>query len=302
VLSDVISGGLSPPGFPHGSRGRNLMLAGDFSGTHSGPLYTTYAFLLLDLDRNTWWFQAQRAFRMEALRGGRRLSFKALNDRKKRGALPLFLMAADQIEGALVVIAVARNGISLFKPREHNLEVSELISSWKAGVHEHLLRVVHLSALCVSLVSQPDQNLLWISDQDEIVSNDNQITRLTHLFAQVWGNITSHALGHLQLGSTRSDDGTLALEDLAAIPDLGAGAACEAISGMRRQGCFPVRGLYNRLPIGLSAKTDYILRWLAVRDRPLRRVMVVVDPAETGTASTVTRLTFGPIPHLVVSS
>ena len=68
--------------------------------------------------------------------------------------------------------------------------------------------------------------------------------------------MTTHNLGRVKLGSTRSDDGSLALEDLAAIPDLAAGAACEVLSLMTRQGLFPVTGIYNRLPLGLSRKTN----------------------------------------------
>ena len=156
-LRGTITGALTGSGFPSGPRGHDLFLAADFSGTHRGPLYTTYAFLLLDLDRNGWWLNAQRVFRYEALQGGRRFSFKALNDAARRLALLPFLLMADEIEGALIVVAVDKGHDSLFAPRSPDADLS-LIAAWKPTVHEHLMRVTHLSALCVSVASKPNQN------------------------------------------------------------------------------------------------------------------------------------------------
>lgn len=297
-LRAIISRQLGGLGFPDGSRGNDLFLAADFSGTHRGPLYTTYAFLLLDLDRNGWWLNAQRVFRSEALIDGRRISFKALNDGARRRALLPFLLMADEIEGALIVVAVDKKHDSLFQPMGDDADLS-LIEAWKPAVHEHLMRVTHLSALCVSLTSKADQNLLWVCDQDDIASNDRQITALTKLFGHVWAQMTEHNMGHLRLGSTRSDDGSLALEDLAAVPDLAAGAACEVLSHMRRQGVFPVRGIYNRLPMGLTGKTHKLLRWLSVTDRPLKRLLIVIDDVAPG-QSKATLLKFAPIPDVVL--
>jgi hypothetical protein len=241
---------------------------------------------------------AQQVFRSEALSDGRRLSFKALNDGVRRRALLPFLLMADEIEGALIVVAVDKKHESLFQPRREDADLS-LIEAWKPAVHEHLMRVTHLSALCVTLTSKADQDLLWICDQDEIASNDQQITALTKLFGHIWGQMTEHNMRHLRLGSTRSDDGSLALEDLTAIPDLAAGATCEVLSYMRRQGVFPVRGIYNRLPLGLSGKTQRLLSWLAVSDRPLKRMMIAID--ETGPGkSTATLLRLAPIPRVLV--
>jgi len=296
-LAEIISRGLGGSGFPRDNRGTNLVLVADFSGTHRGPLYTTYAFLLLDLDRNSWWLNAQRAFRLEALRSGRRLSFKALNDSARRRALLPFLLMADEIEGALIVFAVDKAHDSLFSPRDENADLS-LIEAWKPTVHEHLMRVTHLSALCTTLVSKPGQNLHWFCDQDDVASNDKQIIALTRLFGHVWSQMTEHDLGHLRLGSTRSDDGTLALEDLAAIPDLAAGAACELLSHMTRQRLFPVPGLYNRIPLGISGKTERLTQWLAVPDRPLKRVVITIQATAPG-RSTASRLRFAPIPDLI---
>ena len=67
----------------------------------------------------------------------------------------------------------------------------------------------------------------------------------------------------------------------------------------RRQGVFPVQGLYTRTPLGLSAKTQRLLPWLATNDRPLKRVMIVIDATGPG-KSTTRRLSLGAIPDLLL--
>lgn len=264
-------------GFPNGHRGRTLLSVSDFSGSHRNALFNTYAFLSMDVDKLGWWLDGQRTFRRDTLKDRRRLSFKALNDRGRRKVLPLFLSAANEIEGALMVVAIAKDFGSLFEPRTPGGENETLLLAWKRGVHEHLLRIVHLGGLFTALTTKPGQNVLWVADQDEIASNERQLRALTDLSVRVWGNMLTHDLGHVRIGTTWSDDGSLALEDLAAITDLAAGSACEAVSAMVRQGVFPVPGIVNRLPVGLTDKTEFLLHWLSQTDRPLRRTLIVVD-------------------------
>ncbi|MBY0566017.1 MAG: hypothetical protein K2P70_01800 [Hyphomonadaceae bacterium] len=298
VLSGVVSDALLGVGFPQGLRGRQLYSVADFSGAHSNVGYDTYAFLVFDLDRNEWWLTAQRAFRSEALKSRRRMSFKNLGDRARRRALKPFLMAAEEIEGALIVFAIKKDHGSMFITSPSARE-DDALKMWKPTVREHLMRVLHLGALVIARVSAPGQDLMWITDQDEIASNDAQLTEMTTLFANIWGNITDHSLGHLRCGTTRSDDGSLVLEDLCAIPDLAAGASCELLSVMAREQLFPVKGLVTPLrPSGFSPKTIVISNWLADRTRPLKRIIVVLDADGTNDAGRVTHLRLEPIPSL----
>jgi hypothetical protein len=96
----------NPKVFPHAKRGRTLILVGDFSGQHHGQHFDTYSFLICDLDCNSNWLNAQRSFRNHVLQQKRRMSFKGMNDGKKRAALIPFLRMASQIEGCLVQFAI----------------------------------------------------------------------------------------------------------------------------------------------------------------------------------------------------
>jgi hypothetical protein len=281
-----------------GKRGRTHLCICDFGGAHRGALFNTYAFLELDVDDNAHWFVSQRAFRCDAFATRRRMSFKALNDRERRSALPSFLDGANSIDGALVVFAVAKDMDSLFATVEANEDRECLLAAWKPNVREHLLRVTHLSAAVISVATVPGQNLLWIADEDEIASNDRQLVALTQLVGRVFSNALTHDLGHLRVGTTRSDNGSLELEDLAAICDLAAGCTSEAVSAMKAKRLFPVRGIVNRLPSGLTDKTQFLLEWLSTKDCRLRKTVIVIDEPE-GRRPRLTTLSFQHIPRLI---
>jgi len=298
VISGVLADALVGAGFPQGVRGRQLYSVADFSGAHASAGYDTYAFLVFDIDRNSWWLRAQRAFRSEVLKSRRRMSFKNLKDRARRRALKLFLMAAEEIDGALIVFAIKKDHGSMFmtSPVERD---DDVLNAWKPTVRERLMRILHLGALVVAGVSKPGQDLMWITDQDEIASNDTQLTQMTSVFARIWGNMTDHSLGHLRCGTTRSDDGDLALEDLCSIADLAAGATCELLSVMARQRLFAVKGIVTPLrPSAFSQKTMAISNWLAERARPLKRIIIVLDADGSNGAARVTHLRLEPLPSL----
>lgn len=261
--------------FPNIPRGRQLISAADFSGSHANSLYETYAFLLLDLDANQWWLQAQKAFRGEVLKT-RRLSFKALNDRVRRDALPAFLTVADEIQGTLVVVAIDKATGTLFE-RSPRSDLEVWLEGWKPAVREQVLRIAHLGSYLIAGLSAPHQDVLWIVDQDQVAANDEQLTRLTKVVGTIGQNYLRHDAGHLRCATTRSDDGSLAIEDLAAIADLAAGAFAEYLNAQTRQGTFPVRGVISPEPVGLTAKTRFLCRWLISSPGPLKRLFITLD-------------------------
>ena len=258
-----------PRAFPNiDPRGQTLIVVADFGGQHKGQRFDTFAFLVLDLDESSRWLEGQRVFRRAVMPNARRMSFKAMNDNLRRQALLPFLSLADCIEGWLVLFAVSKTGGSMFGGAAQSAETRDFLADWKPGVRERLLRIMDLSAFLLSGLSSPGQDILWIIDEDEIAANIQQLTQLTKVFARVSSNSVAHDLRHLQCGTTRSDDGSLSLEDLAAICDLGAGTFSEVATAMVNQGRFPRRGVVTALPVGLSWKSRVFATWLAASDRP----------------------------------
>lgn len=261
-------------------RGRALLIATDMGGSHAGQLFETYSFLVIDLDRNAEWLSAQKAFRTRILRSRRRMAFKALNDRVRRVALAPFLQIGSQIHGWLVTFAISKNGLSFFKPEPHDPEIVEKLAGWKRPVQERLLRVLHLSAFLISGLSVPKQNVLWIIDQDEVASNVEQLTQLSHLLGTVASHSLMHDLGHIRCATAKSDDGTFSMEDLLSYCDLAAGAVCEVATTMAGGHRYLQEHIVAPLPSAVSWKARTIISWLAAISGNLRQLTCLIELRE----------------------
>lgn len=277
-------------------RGQTLVMVADFGGQHKGQHFDTYAFLILDLDRNGRWVQGQRLFRQTVMPNARRMSFKAMNDNRRRQALFPFLGLSDGIEGWLVLFGVSKAGGSLFGGLEKAAGVEDLFAHWKPSVRERLLRIMHLSAFLLSGLSSPQQDVLWFIDEDEVAANAQQLTQLTNIFGRVSSNSLAHDLRHIRCGTTRSDDGTLSLEDLVAVCDLAAGAYCEVATAMIKQGRFPRRDVITALPADLSWKTRVLTTWLAADSGPLQRLTCSIELESTSPRMRATMMRWHAVP------
>src|SRR5262245_34563537 len=86
LLADTFdrAASLRPRDFPNVEpRGQCLLMVSDFGGQHKGQCFDTYAFTILDLDRNDHWLRGQRVFRRIMLPNARKMSFKAMNDKQR---------------------------------------------------------------------------------------------------------------------------------------------------------------------------------------------------------------------------
>ena len=252
-----------------------MLVTCDIGGSQKFQRYETFSFLVLDLDRNGPWLATQAAYRAQFFTHHRRMSFKALNDGLRRRALPSFLRLASLVDGMLVTFAVDK----LKRPQiGFDDEVQEELSAfWKSAVVDRLMWVIYLSVFLISGLSATGQDVMFIVDEDEVAANVPQLTKLTELFGRACSNQGGPMMGHLRCGTAKSDDGSLALEDLLAIPDLAAGAVSEFTDVVRRQGAGPLSGLIQRLPPVLTWKTRFIMPWLNARDQSLTRLTCIID-------------------------
>jgi hypothetical protein len=209
----------------------------------------------------------------------------------RRRALVPFMRAAAVIEGCLAQFAISKVGGSLFTAASNDERGTELLKRWKPNVQERLLRVLHLSAFLLSGLSAPGQDVLWIVDEDDIAANVTMLTDLTELFARVMSSYSSHPLGHLRCGTTATvEDGTLALEDLAAIADLTTGALGELCTGFITDDVFPRKGLITPLPSNLSWKTKLIGSWMAAPGFSIRRHTTILELRPGSTRARISTL------------
>ena len=125
-----------------------------------------------------------------------------------------------------------------------------------------LVKIALFGSFLVGGLSSPRQNLRWITDEDEVVSNVRTQAAAGIVLDSLLGRCCSHRLGSVFLGiAGKFEDGRRA-EDLCAIPDLVGGAIAEVLASLH--GSIPEStSLLTLLPTHLSTKTELIFGWLS---------------------------------------
>jgi hypothetical protein len=279
VSDAVLRYEISSPGrLPYLGSSNTLLVASDYSGGNASP-YRVYAFVTTAVDALGPWRVSMAELRSRLLPQQRRLSFKRLRDSNRKRALLPFLHAANKLPAFLLVIAISREIGSLLDAAgggESNLFTP--IAHWKKSTQEELFRVLCFVSLLIGGLSRPAQNALWISDEDAILANEARMKEISQLFLGLASNIVQHPMGHLRWTTTRYDAGDNNLEDLAAIPDLVAGAMLDFL---QRDGALSTR------MIQLDERSSPIMWWLTKATQIGSRILLL-DRDEKGQSFTRT--------------
>lgn len=269
-----------PGALPSFDTATQILAGSDYGGQHSSSQYESLAFVVADAMKLRPWDEARVRCRKAHLPDGRRMSFKSLNDKLRVAALPDFLSAADLIPGLLLVVLFDKQIGSIFDADEEQPEVPDefrKLIEWPARTQERVLRICHVMALVLAGLSRELQNVLWITDEDEIAANVERHTLFTKAFGNIASHYLQHRLGHLRVATTASDTGKRDLEDFVAIADLAAGAICHSLNAYGATGLSSVPGLVVPPPPGAPPKVDRLLGWFSNDATSLRRLVLSID-------------------------
>jgi hypothetical protein len=284
-----------PTALPNLHGAGTIIATSDYSGQHKSSKFEAYAFLFVDGRAVTNWDRQRRWVRRYYRTEGRSISYKKLGDALKRRMLPAFLEAANMLPGLCVCVLIDKSIPSMFRA-EGPLDLSESAlapyAHYSGDTLEKLLRIVHLQSFFLAGLTRPGQNVLWFTDQDDIAANEGGIIKLTGIWRNVFGNYLQHDLGHVRCGTTGSDDGSLQIEDLAAIPDLVAGATAETVNAHSAEGTMPRSRLIVPPPTVMSSKAQRLIGWLTEDHWPLRKLVFCFEAKSGSTELTVKRLRF----------
>lgn len=276
-----------PDSLPNIRNGPSIVVTSDYSGHHTTAEFEVISIFLSNLNNFSDWDYKRRILREKFLTKNRRMSFKDLHDKQRQKALLPFLLATNTISGLVATIAVHRTIKSMFS-KKGRINLSEPVlqqyNHWNPKTFERLLRVLHFVSFFVSGLSNPGQNMLWFTDEDEIAPNDERVKEVTYIWGRILSHYLSHSLGHIRFGTTnRCDDGSRQIEDLASIPDLVAGAASEFFSASYKDGQLIAQDLWTPAVSAISAKTRQIATWLANEEKPLKRLFLLLSPSKSNT-------------------
>ena len=265
--------------------GPTIALMSDYGGEHRKSSYEVTSILVLDSENTGQWEYMRREIRLKKLKDSRRMSFKNLGDQRRKQAFEPFLLAANSITGVCASFAIHKEVKFLCtNPKQFGefIQQFELEGGWNAKALDHLIRLVHFICLLIAGLSQPNQNVYWISDEGSFFANTPRCQDVTRLASYFTSYYVKHQLGELGIGTTQIDEDNLRLEDLAAVPDLVAGAVADLTTRIATTyGRRIPLNLALSLPNKLPPKVQVLVDWLTDDTQRLKRPIVVFDLAET---------------------
>ncbi len=258
-----------------------LIMASDYGASHKTAQYESMSFVLADLSACGRWQYLRESVRTKTLGNRRTMSFKKImSDRVRARSLIPFLRAADKIPGLLATFLIDKRVTPLLSeqmPDDASQSQVGKLSRWNENSFTKLTRIGQLGAMLVAALSSTGQDVIWVTDQDEIASNKEKLTEATNVVAHYMCHYLTHNMGHFRFGTTQIDNGSMELEDLAALPDLAAGTMSELMSCTIKQLGRSHGRVQTPLPEDVSKKTHAILMWLAEKEHPLKRIAISID-------------------------
>jgi len=253
-------------------RGRSLWVLSDYSFDNPASDFDVVGLLLADPEASGDWNCLRSQVRAKLLVDRRRMSWKKLNsDSRRRAAFFPFLKAADHICGLSIALAFHRD--SAFQIPDDDLrrfqDSFQLTANWKARNFEQMFRIAYCTAMFIAGLSSHGQDIHWVSDQDRAFANEAIEKDTLGVVVKLLNIFSPHKLGELRYGTTSCTGSDLLEEDLAAIPDLMCGAACEILTSIKRE-YKDIPEIYSKLP-KLTSRPREFLKWYASGPWPLKR-------------------------------
>ncbi len=211
------------------------VIASDYSGQHRQATHEVYSFLVTTWPALEAWLPLRQAFRARWLPDGRRLSFKQLREPVRRRAYPHFLDLAGALPANLLTVMIDNRVGSFIAGGPHALADALddcFVPGASGGSIEKIYRLAVLMAMVQAGLRDPRQPAMWISDHDETLDTHDKRERFARLATYLTFGLTRGAVtGELHFMTTLSQHVPAWGEDLAAIPDIAAGA-CANLSGV----------------------------------------------------------------------
>jgi hypothetical protein len=238
-------------------QGPMVFIASDYSGAHKSSKYEVISVLYVDAEASSEWEERRRHVRHHTMGDGRRMSFKSLRDRHRQKAIVPFLSVAEALTGVCVSLVIRKSIRSLHGDKDVFDQFRKVLpfkGKWRDKQLERMMRITHLVSFLIGGLSRPGQNIYWISDQDDIFADEHKSTDTAQVISRFTSHYVKHQLGELGIGTTTLDEGDRFEEDLAAIPDLAAGATAELANKLA-----DVCG--GRIPLGVAIPLERVLVW-----------------------------------------
>jgi hypothetical protein len=268
---------------PDLSTAERIVIASDYGGQHDLPSHRSYAMLLADSMSIDSWDAGRVSVRERHLTDGRRMSYKKLTESLRWKALPEFLQAADELKGVLMTVLVDRRIESVLSP-----DVTKFIRDQlphqenlpKRHILEYMIRIALFMSLLAGGLLRDGQDVVWITDEDPTVDSSERKAQMSAVLRIVSSQYEPPDFKSMKSTTTASPDPSKSLEDLAAIPDLAAGALTAVLTEYPDLLRSIIAGGRVVPSERMQEKTKHLMGWLSWKRAALKRWVFVIDPDE----------------------
>jgi hypothetical protein len=262
------------------------VVVSDYSGQHRAATHEAYSFLVTTWEALQSWLPQLEEFRAQWLPDGRRLSFKQLREPMRRRAYPHFLNLAALLKGNLITFMIDRR-LETFVAGGPAALAEALDDCFPPGTPPGSVEKMYRVALFVAMIQaglrKETQKSYWISDHDEALDSFDKREGFARLSTYLGFGLTGWRNAAAQIFmTTEGPDLPKWVEDLAAIPDVAAGA-CARLS--HHLPTFLGKPTWT---VGMSSdnvadwRAREFGRWLSSADGLLRYVLVRLGPNASG--------------------
>jgi hypothetical protein len=265
-----------------------IAIFSDYGGESSKSRYHTYGFLICAWNQLHAFNSVMHELREKTGLNSpfKEIAFKDLRYGPIRRALADYLAhLSNLVNGFLLTVVVEKAAGPLFavqgKTKE---ELTQLLSdqgfgSWKPAVAEKVLRVTHLAAYLIALLSRDGQKVVWMTDHDAIAPSEPSFMATLRLFSQLLSHYCPHSPSALG-GAFPIEEGTGTYVDLLSAPDLVAGAVEQYFTRARENS-----------ELAPSESAQSVLRWLSGQGIALKRHVMMIRREDGGVIGA--RISFG---------
>ncbi len=282
TLSAVIGDDLTadPDMLPDMTYAEQFVAFSDYSGGAPGRPYRIFTFLVRNWPFSEAWNTARERVRRDHGLGSGEISYKTSDDRKKR-AFTDYLTAAGSLPGAVLSLAI-HPAISLF---EKPIEVPAEFQGWGGKDYRRLREIVEFLSLWVVGLSRRGQRIVWVTDEDAIVSTNERMDQAANTLARVTSHYAPQGEGNrckrLKVTTTLADqeNANYGFRDSVSVADLVAGALADFVPHAHDVNDPTSRSGGEVSGELLKGKCEEIMGWWVRDDQPLKRAAWVAMPA-----------------------
>jgi len=266
---------IHPQCIPDISKSSTVYCFSDYSGEIKSDKHNIYSFLLTDDNSICLFSKGHKRLRQNHGIGKRKFSYKDLSDKVLRNPCNDFINLANRVNGILISVAINKK-LNLDFKYDDNSENFLFLSEQKPKNIQRILTISHLAAFFLAGVVRRDQNIMWITDNDNVVANDKFTIQLTSIAASLISTLVGFNLGHFRCGSSRCDCGDNLVEDLLSIPDFAAGMLSNQLGTQVSD-----EYIFWIQKSNAKEKQNKLAWWFSKTRTPLQKYIFILDPVHT---------------------